>query len=77
MRSNEFLKAQIKRRLGVAMLRVLLRWMNSRMIEMKGVMPLPPLIITSDSYLQDQIIFKTLKRTGKYSELILREKICL
>lgn len=51
VRSAEFLNAQISFTFGVLQFGVVLRKMSSRMIDMNGVMPLPPLTITRVSKL--------------------------
>lgn len=51
VRSEEFLNAQIRITCGVLHLYVVLAKMISRIIDMKGVMPLPPLTITRVSCL--------------------------
>ncbi|RRT40110.1 hypothetical protein BHM03_00054633 [Ensete ventricosum] len=51
VRSAEVLKAQMRRTAGVGRFRVVLWWMSSRIMEMKGVIPLPPLTSISESYL--------------------------
>lgn len=52
VRSAEFLKAQMRSIFGILLLGCVLWKMCSRIMEMNGVMPLPPLIITRDSRLQ-------------------------
>lgn len=55
VRSEEFLNAEIRITFGVLQfMGVLLMNMSSRMIDMNGVMPLPPLTITRVSNLKNQ-----------------------
>lgn len=55
VRSEEFLNAEIRITFGILQfMGVLLMNMSSRMIDMNGVMPLPPLTITRVSNLQNQ-----------------------
>lgn len=54
VRSKEFLKALMRRILGVFCLSFKFVNMRSLMTEMKGEMPLPPLTITSSSCLQSK-----------------------
>ena len=51
VRSAKFLNAQIRRTGGTSNSSLWLRKMISRIMEIKGVMPLPPLTITKDSCL--------------------------
>lgn len=60
LRSSEFLNAEISITLGVLQLGVLLEKMSSRMIDMNGVMPLPPLTITRVSHLKNQSLINKL-----------------
>lgn len=50
-RSEEFLNAQISIILGILQVLVELKYIRSRIMEMKGVIPLPPLTITRESCL--------------------------
>lgn len=50
--SRDVLKAHTRRSLGIFSLAMLALWRSSLVIEMNGVMPLPPLIMTSMSCLQ-------------------------
>ena len=56
MRSDEFLNEEMRRIFGVLIFRTELVKISSRMIEMKGVIPLPPLTITSFSCLKTVIL---------------------
>jgi len=53
-RDEEFLKTQIRTTFGVLHLKVVLRYISSRMMDRKGVMPLPPLTITRVSCLVEK-----------------------
>lgn len=55
--SEEFLNEQIKVILGIPHALVWVMAIKSRIIDMNGVIPLPPLTITKDSYLEEDKIY--------------------
>lgn len=50
--SEEFLKAHMRLMVGILGFGLVVWNVNSRIIDINGAIPLPPLIITSDSYLK-------------------------
>lgn len=51
VRSTEVLKQHMSSSFGTGVFELVLRWISSLIMEMKGVIPLPPLTIISESCL--------------------------